>query len=58
MLLRGTKFLTHEDPALPNLGYLRLGWKLRRSGKRGAVPTAGFVVRAALRLLEAVTTTR
>ncbi len=52
MLLRGTKFLTHEDPALPNLGYLRLGWKLHRSGRRGAVPTVGFVVRAALRLLK------
>ncbi len=52
ILLRGTKFLIHEDPALPNLGYLRLGWKLHRSGRRGAVPTAGFVVRAALRLLK------
>jgi uncharacterized protein len=51
MVLRGAKFLTHEDPALPNVGYLRLGWKLHRSGKRGAVPTVGFCVRAALRLL-------
>jgi uncharacterized protein len=52
MLLRGTKFLTHQDPALPNLGYLRLGWKLYRSGKRGAIPSAGFIVRAAVRLLK------
>jgi uncharacterized protein len=52
MVLRGAKFLIHEDPALPNLGYLRLGWELRRSGKRGAIPTVGFCVRAALRLLK------
>ena len=36
MILRGTKFLVHADPALPNLGYPRLLWKLRESGKRGA----------------------
>ena len=51
MVLRGTKFLVHRDPSLPNLGYLRLGWKLRASGKRGALPRAGFVVRSGLHLL-------
>lgn len=51
LLLRGTKFLIHEDPALPNLGYLRMLWKLRASGKRGTVPTAGFMVRSGLRFL-------
>lgn len=51
MLLRGTKYLVHEDPALPNLGYVRLLWKLRASGKRGTVPTAAFMVGSGLRLL-------
>jgi predicted metal-dependent hydrolase len=51
MVLRGTKFLVHEDPALPNLGYLRLAWKLRASGKSGALPRAAFVVRSGLHLL-------
>ena len=50
MVLRGMKFLVHADPALPNLGYLRLAWKLRESGKLGSLPRAGYVVRAALRL--------
>ena len=50
MVLRGMKFLVHADPALPNLGYLRLAWKLRESGKLGSLPKAGYVVRAALRL--------
>ena len=50
MVFRGMKFLVHADPALPNLGYLRLVWKLRESGKRGTLPTAGYVIRAALRL--------
>lgn len=51
MLLRGTKYLVHEDPALPSLGYVRLLWKLRAAGKRGAVPTAAFMVGSGLRLL-------
>ncbi len=34
MVLRGMKFLVHEDPALPNLGYLRLGWRLRSQQAR------------------------
>ncbi|MET0899904.1 MAG: metal-dependent hydrolase [Mycobacterium sp.] len=51
MVLRGTKFLVHEDPSLPKLGYLRLAWKLRASCKSGALPAAGFVVRAGLHLL-------
>lgn len=51
MVLRGTKFLVHEDPSLPKLGYLRLAWKLRASGKSGALPAAGFVVRSGLHLL-------
>jgi uncharacterized protein len=51
MVLRGMKFLVHEDPALPNLGYVRMLWKLRKSGKTGAVPTIGFLVRSGLTLL-------
>ncbi|ORA35331.1 metal-dependent hydrolase [Mycobacterium aquaticum] len=51
MLLRGTKFLIHEDPALPNLGYVRLLWKLRAAGRRGTIPTGGFMIRCGLRLL-------
>jgi uncharacterized protein len=50
VVLRGTKFLVNADPALPNLGYPRLLWKLRASGKRGAIPTGGLIVRAAARL--------
>jgi uncharacterized protein len=50
VVLRGTKFLVNADPALPNLGYPRLLWKLRASGKRGAIPTGGLIVRAASRL--------
>ena len=52
ILLRGFKFLVHEDRALPNSGYLRLWWKLYRSGKRGAVPTAGHMARSWMRLLK------
>lgn len=51
MVFRGTKFLVREDPALPNLGYLRLLWKLRASTKRGSVPTAGYLLRSAARML-------
>jgi uncharacterized protein len=51
MVFRGTKFLVREDPALPNLGYLRLLWKLRRSARRGSVPTAGYLLRSAARML-------
>jgi uncharacterized protein len=51
MVLRGTKFLVHEDPSLPNHGYLRLIWKLRRSAKIGSVPKTAYLVRAAARLL-------
>jgi predicted metal-dependent hydrolase len=49
--LRGIKFLVHEDPSLPNLGYLRLAWKLRASGKRGSIPTVPYLVRSGLKLL-------
>jgi predicted metal-dependent hydrolase len=51
MVLRGTKFLVYEDRSLPNLGYLRLAWRLRASCRSGALPAAGFVVRAGLHLL-------
>lgn len=51
MVLRGLKFLVHEDPSLPNLGYPRLWWKMHLSGKRGAVPTTNFLVRSGLKLL-------
>lgn len=52
LVLRGTKFLVHEDPSLPNLGYFRLLWKLRSSSKRGSVPTGGYLARSAARLLK------
>ena len=52
IVLRGTKFLVHADPDLPNLGYPRLLWKLRASGKRGAIPTGGMIARAAGRLFK------
>ena len=32
------------------MGYPRLLWKLRASGRRGAIPTGGLILRAALRL--------
>ncbi len=51
MMLRGTKYLVHQDPALPKLGYLRLLWRLRNSGKSGALPSMGFYVRSGLTLL-------
>lgn len=52
MVFRGTKFLVGEDPTLPNIGYVRLLWKLRSSGKRGSIPTGANLVRSALRLLK------
>ncbi|WP_235684111.1 metal-dependent hydrolase [Mycolicibacterium mageritense] len=51
IILRGMKFLVHEDDALPNLGYVRLWWKIHASGKTGALPTTTFLVRSGLRLL-------
>ncbi|MHC9293175.1 metal-dependent hydrolase [Mycobacterium sp. LTG2003] len=51
MILRGLKFIVHEDPSLPNDGYLRILWHLRQSGKSGAIPTMGFLVRSGLTLL-------
>lgn len=52
IVLRGTKFLVHADPDLPNLRYPRLLWKLRASGKQGAIPTGGMIARAAGRLFK------
>ena len=51
IVLRGTKFLVRQDPSLPNKGYLRLLWELRKSSRSGAIPTLGYLARAALRLL-------
>ncbi|GJF18497.1 hypothetical protein NGTWS1803_37770 [Mycolicibacterium cyprinidarum] len=51
MVIRGTKFLVREDPTLPNIGYVRLLWKLRASGKHGSIPTGAGLIRSALRLL-------
>lgn len=51
LVLRGTKFLVHADPTLPNIGYLRLLWKMRGSGRRGSVPSIGYLVTSGLRLL-------
>ncbi len=52
MVFRGTKFLVREDPTLPNIGYLRLLWKLRASGKHGSIPTGANLLASALRLLK------
>ena len=51
MVLRGLKFLVHEDPSLPNLGYVRLMWRMRASGKRGTIPTVPYLVTSGLKLL-------
>ena len=51
LVLRGLKFLVHADPQLPNLGYVRLLWKLRASGKRGSLPTIAYLFRTGSRLL-------
>jgi predicted metal-dependent hydrolase len=50
-VLRGTKFLVHEDPSLPSLGYLRLLWKLRTSVKLGSIPGVRYLLRSAARML-------
>lgn len=52
VLLRGLKYIVRADPALPNLGYLRIIGKLRKSARSGAVPGLGFWVRAPLALLK------
>lgn len=51
LVFRGTKFLVRADPALPNLGYARLLWKLRASSRRGTVPGLGYLATSTLRLL-------
>lgn len=51
MVLRGMKFLVHEDPALPNDGYIRMMWKLRKSSETGATPSVGFLVKSGMALL-------
>lgn len=51
MAMRSMKFLVHQDPALPNHGYLRLLWQLHKSGKTGATPTGRFYLRSGLALL-------
>ncbi len=51
MIFRGTKFLVREDPALPNLGYPRLLWRLHASSRRGSIPAMGTVIRSMLRML-------
>ena len=38
LILRGTKFLVNQDPALPNIGYPALIWKILGSMRRGALP--------------------
>ncbi len=51
LVLRGLKFLVHADPALPNMGYTRLMWKMHLSGKRGSIPTIAYLFRTGSRLL-------
>lgn len=38
LLVRGTKFLVHRDPALPDLGYPRLLLRILGAMRRGALP--------------------
>ncbi|MGW0157770.1 metal-dependent hydrolase [Mycobacterium sp. NPDC003323] len=52
IVLRAMKFLVREDPALPNDGYIRMMWKLRKSAKRGSTPSVGFIARSGLTLLK------
>ncbi len=51
LMLRGTRYLVNQDPALPRTGYLRLLWKLRHSGKTGGLPSMSYYVRSGLTLL-------
>jgi uncharacterized protein len=51
MMLRGTKYLVHQDPALPNMRYPRLLWRLRKSGRTGALPTFRYLGGSGLTLL-------
>lgn len=51
MMLRGTKYLVHHDPALPNMRYPRLLWQLRKSGRTGALPTFRYLGGSGLTLL-------
>ncbi|GAA5057557.1 metal-dependent hydrolase [Nocardia callitridis] len=44
---RGTKFLVHQDPALPDLGYARLIPRIFGAMWRGALPSVPSLVRSA-----------
>ncbi|WP_228002441.1 metal-dependent hydrolase [Nocardia australiensis] len=48
LVVRGTKYLVHEDPALPNLGYPRLIKRVFGSMWRGALPGVPSLLWSAL----------
>ncbi|WP_280424570.1 metal-dependent hydrolase [Nocardia carnea] len=48
LLVRGTKFLVHRDPSLPDLGYPRLLGRILRSMWRGALPGVPALLISAL----------
>ncbi|TSE00126.1 metal-dependent hydrolase [Skermania sp. ID1734] len=45
-LIRGAKFLTHEDPALDKPGYPRMLWRIVGSMRRGALPSFSMIGRS------------
>lgn len=45
LMARGAKFLVHADPALPNVGYIRLLRELVAASKRGAFPSLSVMLR-------------
>jgi predicted metal-dependent hydrolase len=50
-VVRGTKFLVHEDPAMPNYGYPRVLVEMTRAMSRGALPKWRGLAAASLRYL-------
>jgi predicted metal-dependent hydrolase len=50
-VIRGTKFLVHQDPTLPNYGYPRVIAEMTRAMSRGALPKWRALAAASLRYL-------
>ncbi|MGN2640624.1 metal-dependent hydrolase [Nocardia takedensis] len=51
LVARGAKFLIHQDPALPDLGYPRLLGHISTAMWRGALPSVPSLVRSAISTL-------
>ncbi|WP_405180236.1 metal-dependent hydrolase [Nocardia sp. NBC_01377] len=52
LVVRGTKFMVHQDPALPDLGYPRLLTRVFGAMWRGALPGMPSLLRSALSTFE------